>query len=169
VATFETLKQRLIELDRVNGITPVEVLELPEGLHVAVRKMLKRPMTLRSTCSHMCKIIPLHSFQRGMERPILSANSAVLLATAGHPTALIDVEMASPLAQLFLGLQDSEPICTSNGYLPGIHDGGRQFLMPSSVDPGEIAPMIRRDFDVDPLNRAPERLMAANVHPGRCR
>jgi len=46
VATFEMLKQRLVDLDRVNGITPVEVLDLPEGLHVAVRKMLKGPMTL---------------------------------------------------------------------------------------------------------------------------
>jgi hypothetical protein len=53
VATFETLKQQLIELDRVNGITPVEVLELPEGLHVAVRKMLKRQMTLGELASEL--------------------------------------------------------------------------------------------------------------------
>ena len=53
MAIFETLKQRLIELDRVNGITPVEVLDLPEGLHVAVRKMLKRAMTLGELASEL--------------------------------------------------------------------------------------------------------------------
>ena len=53
MTTFETLKQRLIELDRVNGITPVEILDLPKGLHVAVRKMLKSPMTLEELASEL--------------------------------------------------------------------------------------------------------------------
>jgi len=46
VATFETLIQRLSELERVEGITPVDILFLPEGLHRTVRRMLKRGMTL---------------------------------------------------------------------------------------------------------------------------
>lgn len=126
----------------------------------------------------MCKIIPPHSFQRGTGRPILSANLAVLRAMAGHRTELIDIDMASPSAQLLFGRQDSELVHTINGYLlgwcaieqtvhdlsrrVGIHDEGRLFLIPSSADPGEIAPMTRRDFDVDQLNRAFQGLAASH-------
>jgi len=106
---------------------------------------------------------------------MLSANLAVLLAMAGHRTALIDIDVTSPSAQLLFGLQDSELVHTVNGYLLGkcaieqtvhdlsprleIPDEGRLFLIPSGANPSEITPIIRRDFDVDLLDRAFQELV----------
>jgi hypothetical protein len=53
VASFQALKQQLIGLNRVNGITPVEILGLPEDLHVAVRMMLKTAMTLEELAGEL--------------------------------------------------------------------------------------------------------------------
>ncbi len=44
-ATFEPLRQQLTALDRVDGVTPVEILALPEGLQSSFRKLLKGNMT----------------------------------------------------------------------------------------------------------------------------
>jgi hypothetical protein len=53
LAAFEALRQRLIELDRVNGITPIGILDLPAALHGAIRKMLKSPLTLSELASEL--------------------------------------------------------------------------------------------------------------------
>jgi hypothetical protein len=45
-AIFEPLKQQLTALDRVDGVTPVEILVLPEGLQSSFRKLLKGNLTL---------------------------------------------------------------------------------------------------------------------------
>jgi hypothetical protein len=46
VTTFETLEAELALLDSVNGITPVDILLLPEALRPVMRKMLRRAIAL---------------------------------------------------------------------------------------------------------------------------
>ena len=46
MTTFETLAAQLAGLDSVNGITPVEILLLPEALRPVMRKMLRRAVSL---------------------------------------------------------------------------------------------------------------------------
>ena len=46
MVTFEILKQQLIALDQVQGITPVDILTLPGAVQSSMRKMLKVAMPL---------------------------------------------------------------------------------------------------------------------------
>ena len=46
MASFEALRREIAALDRVGGISPDEVVTLPEDLHAAFRKMLKGAITL---------------------------------------------------------------------------------------------------------------------------
>ncbi len=45
MTTFEALRHQLNGIRQVNGVTPVDILQLPEDLHAVVRKMLKRTMS----------------------------------------------------------------------------------------------------------------------------
>jgi hypothetical protein len=47
VGTFETLRQQLDALPQMDGVSPVDLLELPPTLQVAVRRMLRSGLTLR--------------------------------------------------------------------------------------------------------------------------
>jgi hypothetical protein len=46
VSTFQALEAQLAGLDSVNGITPVDILLLPEALRPVVRRMLRRAVAL---------------------------------------------------------------------------------------------------------------------------
>ena len=46
MTTFETLEAQLAGLDSVKGITPVDILLLPEALRPVMRKMLRRAIKL---------------------------------------------------------------------------------------------------------------------------
>jgi septum site-determining protein MinD len=124
----------------------------------------------------MSKIISIHSFRRGTGKSILSANLAVLLAMAGYRVGLVDIDMASPSVQLLFGLAASNMAHTINDYLLGhcdinhtAHDvtrrlgvqgEGRLFLVPSSLNPGQIARVLRQDYGVELLNDAFQGLIA---------
>ncbi len=45
MATFEGLQAELAGLKKVDGITPVEILVLPQALHAPLRKMVKTALT----------------------------------------------------------------------------------------------------------------------------
>lgn len=123
------------------------------------------------------QLIALHSFRRGTGKSILAANLAVLLAVAGHRSGLIDIDVASPSAQLMFGLGETEVPRTVNDYLMGLcgiesaaHDvtrrigvqgEGRLFLIPSSINPSQIAHVMRQDYDPERLDEAFRRLMDA--------
>ena len=138
-----------------------------------------RSRRLRETqvaSDRMPVVIAIHSFRRGTGKSILAANLAVMLATAGYRAGLIDLDMASPSGQLLFGLGGSAMVRTVNDYLLGlcgieqaVHDvtgrlgipgEGRLFLIPSSLNPGQIARVMRQDYDVELLSDAFERLMA---------
>jgi MinD-like ATPase involved in chromosome partitioning or flagellar assembly len=123
----------------------------------------------------MAKIISIHSFRRGTGKSILSANLGVLLALAGYRTGLIDIDVASPSLQLLFGLGEADMKHTVSEYLLGlcsigetVYDAtrglnlpgeGRLFLIPSSLKPGQIARVMRQDYDIELLNDAFQRLI----------
>jgi septum site-determining protein MinD len=123
------------------------------------------------------QLIALHSFRRGTGKSILAANLAVLLAVAGYRISLIDLDIASPSAQLIFGLGDADVPRTVNDYLLGLcgiesaaHDvtrrigiqgEGRLFLIPSSLNPSQIAHVMRHDYDPERLDEAFKHLMSA--------
>jgi hypothetical protein len=45
VSTFEGLRSELVGLQKVEGITPVDILLLPEAIQRAVRRMLRSALT----------------------------------------------------------------------------------------------------------------------------
>lgn len=57
MATFERLWQQLGELRQVNGITPVDILQLPEELHGVVRKMVRQAVSLQELSAEL--MLPL--------------------------------------------------------------------------------------------------------------
>jgi hypothetical protein len=52
-ASFEELKQQLSALPPVDGITPPDVLDLPDPLPRALKKMLRTPLTLEDMAAEL--------------------------------------------------------------------------------------------------------------------
>jgi hypothetical protein len=46
MASFEALQQTLTQLDRVEGVTVVDIMKLPPPLDVTLKRMLKEPLSL---------------------------------------------------------------------------------------------------------------------------
>jgi hypothetical protein len=53
VASFDTLRQEVEGLKPVSGISPDEIVSLPEDLHSAFRRMLKGPISLDELASEL--------------------------------------------------------------------------------------------------------------------
>ncbi len=53
VATFDELMQQLDRLERVKGISPMDILRLPPDLQPALRSMCKTPMPLRQLADEL--------------------------------------------------------------------------------------------------------------------
>ena len=138
----------------------------------------------------MSKIVSVHSFRGGTGKSNTTANLAALVAAQGHRVGVVDTDIASPGIHVLFGLEEDQMVHSLNDYLWGkcdiqqtAHDvtthlgdriPGRVFLVPSSINAGEIARVLREGYDVEVLNGGFRNLIQAlkldvlmiDTHPG---
>jgi MinD-like ATPase involved in chromosome partitioning or flagellar assembly len=143
----------------------------------------------------VAKIISTHSFRGGTGKSNTTANVAVLVAKAGHRVGVIDTDIQSPGIHVLFQLQESRVKRALNDYLWGkcpIHEAAydvseasignveegkdrpRIYLIPSSVNTGEISRVLREGYDVARLNDGFQSLVKElkldylfiDTHPG---
>src|SRR5204863_2005024 len=122
----------------------------------------------------MPKIISVHSFRGGTGKSNTTANLAALLAAAGKRVGVIDTDIQSPGIHVLFGLAGQEITSSLNDYLwhgrpieetardvtaaLGAPTAGRLFLIPSSMQPGEITRVLREGYDAQKLTQGLRRL-----------
>ena len=143
----------------------------------------------------MAKIISIHSFRGGTGKSNLTANVAGLLTRAGHRVGVIDTDIQSPGIHVIFALKLTDVRFALNDFLWGrcsiekaAHDvtatavgrfdesadRPRLFLIPSSVNTGEIARILREGYDIGLLNDGIHKLieelrldyLLIDTHPG---
>ncbi|HEY4721294.1 MAG TPA: MinD/ParA family protein [Anaerolineae bacterium] len=143
----------------------------------------------------MSKIISTHSFRGGTGKSNTTANLAVLVARAGHRVGVIDTDIQSPGIHVIFQLAESRVKRALNDYLWGkcaieeaaydvtesaigafdeAADRPRIFLIPSSLNVGEIGRILKEGYDVAKLNDGFQRLVQdlkldylfIDTHPG---
>lgn len=142
----------------------------------------------------MASIISIHSFRGGTGKSNTTANLATLLATAGQRVGVIDTDIQSPGIHVLFGLAGEAITASLNDYLwhgrdiidaavdvTAALDGnapaplpGRLILIPSSINPDEIARVLREGYDAQRLTRGLRRLvdelrldtLLIDTHPG---
>ena len=138
----------------------------------------------------MSQIISIHSFRGGTGKSNTTANISAILAAKGLRVGVIDTDIQSPGIHVLFGLDEESMHHSLNDYLWGkceIQDcaheitenlghpiGGKLFLIPSSIKPGEIARVLREGYDVGMLNDGLHDLLEAltldvlmiDTHPG---
>jgi MinD-like ATPase involved in chromosome partitioning or flagellar assembly len=143
----------------------------------------------------LAKIISTHSFRGGTGKSNTTANLSVLVARAGNRVGVIDTDIQSPGIHVIFQLPESRVEHALNDYLYGkcsIQDAAydvtdaaigaadptdgrpRVFLIPSSVNVGEIGKVLKEGYDVAKLNDGFQRLITdlkldylfIDTHPG---
>ena len=138
----------------------------------------------------MAKIISIHSFRGGTGKSNTTANVASLLAVDGQRVGVIDTDIQSPGIHVLFGLNEEQMKHSLNDYLWGkceieqtAHDvtsglgadtQGQIYLIPSSINAGEIARVLREGYDVGLLNDGFHELIEVfdldvlmiDTHPG---
>lgn len=143
----------------------------------------------------MAKIISTHSFRGGTGKSNTTANLATLLARAGHRVGVIDTDIQSPGIHVVFQFDQSRAHYSLNDYLwkrCRIEDAAyditeqcignaapdeerpRLFLIPSSLNSGEIARILSEGYDVGLLNDGFQELvrrlkldfLLIDTHPG---
>ena len=138
----------------------------------------------------MSKIISIHSFRGGTGKSNTTANVAMLLAAEGRRVAVVDTDIQSPGIHVLFGIDQAVLNRSLNDYLWGrcrieeaAHDvtpslgvdfEGRTFLVPSSIQPADIAQVMREGYDVGLLNEGFRHLieeleldaLLLDTHPG---
>ncbi len=135
----------------------------------------------------MTKIISTHSFRGGTGKSNVTANIAATLAQQGYRVGVFDTDIQSPGIHVIFGLTESDIQNTLNDFLWGncpIEDaaykvyetsrGGMVYLVPSSIDPNDIARILREKYDASDMHGAFRDLIAAlsldylliDTHPG---
>jgi MinD-like ATPase involved in chromosome partitioning or flagellar assembly len=143
----------------------------------------------------VAKIISTHSFRGGTGKSNTTANLAVLVARAGNRVGVIDTDIQSPGIHVIFQLPESRVTHALNDYLYGkcsideaaydVTDAAignadpasprpRVFLIPSSVNVGEIGKVLKEGYDVAKLNDGIQRLIRdleldylfIDTHPG---
>ena len=136
----------------------------------------------------MAQLISVHSFRGGTGKSNTTANVATLLAAEGRQVGIVDLDIQSPGIHVIFGFdQDTAMKRSLNDYLWGdcelqeaAHDvtpegiGGRVWLVPSSMRPGDIARVMHEGYDVNRLNEGFRKLIEAlgldvlilDTHPG---
>lgn len=115
----------------------------------------------------MAKIISIHSFRGGTGKSNTSANVAALMAESGLRVGVVDTDIQSPGIHVLFGLDGEEIGNTLNDYIWGkcsiqetAHDvtgqlngdsQGQLFLVPSSINAGEITRVLREGYDAQML------------------
>lgn len=144
----------------------------------------------------MCKIVSIHSFRGGTGKSNLTANIAALLALQGRRVGVVDTDIQCPGIHVLFGLDAQKMGYTLNHYLRGdcaIEDvafavgsaagnapGRRKlqqhplWLIPSSIEVGEISAILRNGYDVNRLNEGLQKVrktleldyLFIDTHPG---
>ena len=136
----------------------------------------------------MATIVSVHSFRGGTGKSNTTANLAVTLAAQGRRVGVIDTDIQSPGIHVLFGLAGDEITASLNDYLwhdrpieeaardvtPDGADGGKVYLIPSSIKPGEITRVLREGYDAQRLTHGLRRLVEAlrldvlmiDTHPG---
>lgn len=138
----------------------------------------------------MATIVSVHSFRGGTGKSNTCANLAASLASAGRRVGVIDADIQSPGIHVLFGLAGEDMPGSLNDFLwHGRHIGevamdvtervdpslaGRLFLIPSSMQPGEIARVLREGYDAQRLTEGIRELVAElgldvlfiDTHPG---
>ena len=144
---------------------------------------------------HVAKIISTHSFRGGTGKSNTTANLATLVARAGHRVGVIDTDIQSPGIHVVFGFDQSHAKWSLNDYLwkkcpieaaayditeqsighvAAEDERPRLFLIPSSLNSGEIARILREGYDVGMLNDGIHELIQRlrldylfiDTHPG---
>jgi MinD-like ATPase involved in chromosome partitioning or flagellar assembly len=140
-------------------------------------------------------MISTHSFRGGTGKSNTTANLATLLAKAGNRVGVIDTDIQSPGIHVVFGFDQTKAKHSLNDYLWGRcriedaayditshcvgnanpeNDRPKLFLIPSSLNTGEIARILREGYDVGRLNDGLHDLMdrlrldhlLIDTHPG---
>lgn len=143
----------------------------------------------------MARIVSTHSFRGGTGKSNTTANLAVLVARAGNRVGVIDTDIQSPGIHVIFQLPESRVEHALNDFLwdkcsieeaaydvtpSAIGSVGedderpRIFLIPSSINVGEIGRILKEGYDVGKLNDGFQRLIAdlrldylfIDTHPG---
>lgn len=115
----------------------------------------------------MARIVAMHSFRGGTGKSNTTANLAALLAAAGKRVGVVDTDIQSPGIHVLFGLGEDRVQHSLNDYLwgrcgidraaydvtpPEVTGGGGVWLVPSSINPGEIVRVLRDGYDVNRLS-----------------
>ncbi len=143
----------------------------------------------------MSRIISTHSFRGGTGKSNVTANLAVMVAAAGNRVGIIDTDIQSPGIHVLFNFDQQHaahslndflhkrcPIekaaydVTAQAFAPTTAQDSRTrvFLIPSSLNSGEIAHILREGYDVALLNDGIQALidrlqldyLFIDTHPG---
>lgn len=138
----------------------------------------------------MTRIISFHSFRGGTGKSNITANTAYTLAKRGYRVGIFDTDIQSPGIHVILNVNEEDVTYTLNDYLwgncqidqaayeaplPGlVANGGKVFLVPSSIKAHDIARVLRERYDANALNSGFRDLIPAldldflliDTHPG---
>jgi septum site-determining protein MinD len=135
-------------------------------------------------------IVSVHSFRGGTGKSNTTANVAAIVAARGLRVGVIDADIQSPGIHVLFGLAGDEVRASLNDFLwhdrpirdvaldvserAGLTNGGRIFLIPSSMQPGEITRVLREGYDAQRLTTGLRDLVGQlqldvlfiDTHPG---
>jgi MinD-like ATPase involved in chromosome partitioning or flagellar assembly len=138
----------------------------------------------------MSKLVSMHSFRGGTGKSNTAANVAALAAAGGRRVGIVDCDIQSPGIHVLFGIDQQNVTRSLNDYLWGrcgieeaVHDvtpdlgdddGGRVLLVPSSINPVDIARIMQEGYDVGLLQEGFRRLvkelaldvLILDTHPG---
>jgi MinD-like ATPase involved in chromosome partitioning or flagellar assembly len=138
----------------------------------------------------MTRLISIHSFRGGTGKSNIAANMAAIFATRGLNVAAVDTDIQSPGIHVIFGFHESEMNHSLNDYLwgkceiiqtaydvtpnIGTEIKGTVYLVPSSINPGDIARVLHDGYDINQLDEGFKELSKAlsldalivDTHPG---
>jgi septum site-determining protein MinD len=138
----------------------------------------------------LATIVSVHSFRGGTGKSNTTANLAACLAADGRRVGIIDADIQSPGIHVLFGLAGEDVPGSLNDFLwhgrpigevamdvtdrQGVPLAGKLFLIPSSMQPGEIARVLREGYDAQRLTEGLRDLVAElgldvlfiDTHPG---
>ncbi len=138
----------------------------------------------------LATIVSVHSFRGGTGKSNTTANLAAVVAASGKRVGVIDGDIQSPGIHVLFGLPGDEVTASLNDFLwhgrdiaevatdvterQGVPITGRLFLIPSSMEPGEITRILREGYDAQRLTTGIRSLVDAldldvlfiDTHPG---
>jgi MinD-like ATPase involved in chromosome partitioning or flagellar assembly len=138
----------------------------------------------------LATIVSVHSFRGGTGKSNTTANLAAVVAARGLRVGVIDADIQSPGIHVLFGLAGETGHASLNDFLwhgrsigevaldvterIGGLAGGRLFLIPSSMEPGEITRVLREGYDAQRLTQGLRELVGQlsldvlfiDTHPG---